>query len=58
MRVRPKRYPKRPRQSKVGELEIAITVNEKILRLEITVKNAMSVTVVEAFDELICEALK
>jgi hypothetical protein len=41
-------------ETKVGEFEITISVDEQVLRLEITVKDSMGVEVMYAFDELEC----
>jgi hypothetical protein len=39
-------------QAKVGQFQIAITVNEQILRLEITMQNTMAVAVTNSFHQL------
>lgn len=52
MRVGSHGNPKCARQTKVGEFEIIILVDQKVLRLEITVENTMRVTVQEASIEL------
>jgi hypothetical protein len=41
MRVGPQRNPESPCQSKVCNLQIGLPVDEKILRLEISVDNTM-----------------
>ncbi len=45
MSVGPHRYTERPRESKVGQLQIIVLVNEEILRLQVAVKDPMRVTV-------------
>ena len=52
MRVGSHGNPKCARQAKVGEFEIIVLVNQKVLRLEITMENTMRVTVQEASVEL------
>lgn len=44
-------------KTEIGELEIAIAVNQQILRLEIAMKNAVAVTVADALAELAHEFL-
>lgn len=58
MRVSAKRDLERPCETEVGKLEISIPVYEEVLRLEFTVKYAVGVAVVQAFYELVCEALE
>jgi hypothetical protein len=56
--VRPERDAKRPGEPKVGELEVAVLVDEQVLGLEIAVEDPVGVTVVEALDELQRESLQ
>ena len=42
-------------KTKIGELQVALFVDEKILRFEISVEDAMCVTVVEAANQLVGE---
>lgn len=52
MCVRPQRDAERTRETKVGQLEVAVAVDEQVLRFEVTVKDAMRVEVIDALDEL------
>ena len=45
MGVRPHRNTERPCQTKVGQLEVIILVDKEILRLEVTMKNAVGMAV-------------
>lgn len=40
-------------ESKVGELEVALLVDEQVLGLEVAVQDAMRVKVVHSLDELV-----
>lgn len=53
MRVRPQGNAESPGESEVGELEVAVLVNEQVLGLEIAVQNAVGVEVVDTLDELV-----
>jgi len=44
-------------QTKIGQLQVALLVDEQVLRLEITVKNAVGVAVARALEELKSELL-
>lgn len=44
MRVASNRNAKRPCESKVGEFELSFVVNKQVLRLDVTVKDAVVVT--------------
>jgi hypothetical protein len=56
--VRPERDAKRSGEPKVGELEVAVLVDEQVLGLEIAVEDPVGVAVVEALDELQRESLQ
>lgn len=53
MSVGPERDSERACESKVGELEVPLLVDEEVLRLEVAVEDAVRVEVVDAFDELV-----
>lgn len=57
MRVCPQRNTKCTSETKVGELEVSLSVDEQILRFEIAVEDAVSVEEVHALDELPGEGL-
>lgn len=57
MSVGPEGDTKRSSETKVGELEVSIPVDEQILGLEISVEDSVGVAVVETFDKLKGEAL-
>lgn len=42
---------------RTGKLEVALLVDKQVLRLEVTVENAVGVAPVQAFDELVGEFL-
>lgn len=44
-------------QTKIGKLEVALTVNEQILRLQITVQDAVTVAVPNTLNQLRHELL-
>lgn len=44
-------------ETKVSELEVALLVDEEVLRLEVTVEDAVGVAVAGAFEELVGELL-
>jgi hypothetical protein len=44
-------------QTKIGQLQVALLVDEQVLRLEITVKDAVGVAVARALEELEGELL-
>lgn len=48
-----KRDSKRAGESKVGELEVTLLVDEEVLGLEVAVEDAVSVEVVHSLDELV-----
>jgi hypothetical protein len=52
-----KGYTKGTRKTEISKLEIAFTINEKVLRLEITVKDAVTVAVSDSFAQLAHELL-
>jgi len=56
--VCPERNTKRARKAKVAQLEVAFLVDEEVLGLEIAVKDAVGVAVVQALDELVAELLR
>lgn len=58
MRVRPQRDTECAGQAKVGKLEVALLVNQEVLRLEVTVEDTVDVTVEQALDELVRELLR
>jgi hypothetical protein len=53
VRVGTKRNSERAGESKVGELEVAFFVDEEVLGLEVAVKDAVGVEVIDAVDELV-----
>jgi hypothetical protein len=55
--IRPQRNTKRPRQTEIRQLEVALLVNQQVLRLEIAVQDAVRVAVLHAADQLVHEAL-
>ena len=44
-------------QAEVGELQVVVLADQQVLRLEVTVQDAMRMTVQEARGELMCEFL-
>lgn len=48
MCVRPHGYPESARKAEIGQLQIVSVVDQEILRLEITVQNAMRVAIKKA----------
>ena len=57
VRIGAQRNTKGTRQTKVGELQVALLVNEQVLRLEVAVQNAVGMAEADATDELGCEFL-
>lgn len=57
MRVRAHRDPERPREPKVGELEVVVLVDEQVLRLQVPMEYPVRVAVEQARGELVCEFL-
>ena len=57
VRVRAQRDAKGACETKIGELKVALLVNEQVLRLEVTVQDTMAVAVAHALDELRHETL-
>ena len=55
MGVGAKRNTKSAGETKVRKLQVAVPVNEEILRLQVAMKHAMGVAVTNAVKELICE---
>lgn len=53
MSISPQGNAKRPRESKVGQFEVALFVDQEVLRLEVAVEDAVRVEVVDAADELV-----
>ena len=45
------------RKAEVGELQVVVLTDQQVLRLEVTVEDAMGVAVEEARGELMCEFL-
>lgn len=56
--VAPHGHTKRPSKSEVGELDVAVVVDEQVLRFEVAMQDAVTVHVVDAVQELISVALK
>lgn len=48
MRVRPHGYPESARKTEIGQLQIISFVDQEVLRLEITMQNAMRVAIKKA----------
>ena len=57
MGVCPERNTEGSSETEICELEVTVLVDEQVLRFEISMKDSMSVTVVESLDELEGEAL-
>ena len=57
MGIRPERHAKGPGQAKVSEFKIEMLVDEKILWFEVSVENAVCMTIVETRCQLMCEFL-
>lgn len=49
---------KRPCESEVGQLEIILFVDQKVLRFEVSVQYSVGMAVQEAGGELLCEFLR
>ena len=58
MRICPHGNAERASEPEVGELEVVIFIDQKILRLEVAVEDAMRVTVEQARRELVGEFLR
>ena len=58
MSVRPHRDTECTRKAKISQLEIVIFVDQKILRLEVSMEYTMRVAVQQARIQLMCEFLK
>ena len=54
MGICPEGNAERACEAKVGELEVALLVDQQVLRLEVAVENSVRVQVVDALDELVC----
>lgn len=52
MRVCPQRHSKRPRKPKISQLQVSFSIDEQILRLQISMDNPMAMTVSGALDQL------
>lgn len=52
VRIRPERDAERAGETKVGKLQVAVLVDEQVLRLQVSVENPVRVAVVEPLDEL------
>lgn len=57
MCVGSKRNTKRPSQTEISQLEVSVAVNQQVLRLEVTVQDAVAVAVANAFHQLSHELL-
>lgn len=57
MSISPQGHTKGSRQTKIGQLEVTIAVNEQVLGFEITMQNAMAVAVADALHHLCHELL-
>jgi hypothetical protein len=57
VRVRPEWDTKGSGETKVGELEVTVLVDEQVLRLEISMEDPVGVAVVQSLDQLQREAL-
>src|SRR5258708_23370214 len=57
MSIRAERNTKRTRETEISQLKITITVNQKILRLEITKRDAMAATIPNTLAQLAHELL-
>lgn len=53
VRVCSERNSERPRKSEIGQLEVTFFVDQQVLRLQISVQDAVRVQVVHSLDELI-----
>lgn len=58
MRVAANGDAKSPRQTKIGQLDAALGVDEQVLRLQITMQHAVHVTESDATQQLVQVALK
>ena len=52
------RNAKRASKAEVGELQVVVLADQQVLRLEVTVEDAMGMAVEEARGELMCEFLR
>lgn len=58
MRVGAQRDTKCTRKPKVGQLQVALLVDQQVLRLQVSVQDAVRMAEVDATDQLVCKFLR
>lgn len=58
MRVGAQRDTKCTRKPKVSQLQVALLVDQQVLRLQVSVQDAVRMAEVDATDQLVCEFLR
>jgi len=57
MRIRPQRHTECSCQTEIAKLQVAVAIDEQVLRLQIPMQNSVTVAVPHALDQLCHELL-